>query len=277
MYNAATKLIALSAAIILASCGGGKQANEADSLVNQADSAVKAGNYGLATEILDTLKARYPAEIKAQRTGMNIRAKANEGLIKKELQTTDSLQVMYAHRRDSLQQYFTFVNNPELVEGYYVIKEYASSSLFSRSGVEARVAPDGQFYMISSLAGNPVKHTSITVTVGSDNAKSNSVAYDGDRNYRSGNTEMITFISSECDSIGKLLATNPGKPARLTFSGVRSTSMPLSRNDARSIALAYKYSEAVMMSKRLASKKELLDRQLILARDQAARTTTAEE
>lgn len=276
MYNAANKLIALSTVVLMASCGGGKNVNEAELLTHSADSAVIAGNYALATELLDTLKSRYPSEIDAQRAALNIRARANEGMIKEQLQSTDSLEAVYNHRRDSLKEYFTFVNNPELVEGFYVIKEYKSSSLFSRSGVEARVTPDGQFYMISSLAGNPVKHTSITVSINGESASSSSVAYDGDRNYRSGDTEMITFISSECDSIGKLLAKNPGKPARITFSGSRSTSMQLPKNDARSIALAYDYSEAIQMSKRLASKKELLDRQLILARDQAARTAISE-
>lgn len=276
MYNAASKLIAISTILLAASCGGGKSANEADILVNQADSAVAAGDFALATEILDTLKSKYPSEIKAQRAGMNIKARANEGMIKKELQSTDSLEAVYAHRRDSLKEYFMFVDNPELVEGFYVIKEYKSSTLFSRSGLEARVAPDGQFYMISSLAGNPVKHTSITVSSDGESASSASVAYDGDRNYRSGDTEMITFISSECDSIGKLMSKNPGKPAKIIFSGSRSSSMPLSRNDVKSIALAYDYSEAILMSKRLAAKKELLDKQLMLARDQAARTALTE-
>ena len=276
MYKGASKFIALST-ILFAACGGGSEANEADSLVTRADSAVAAGNYTLATELLDTLKSRYPTEIKALREGMNIRARANEGLIKDELQTTDSLEAVYSHRIDSLSQYFTLVNNPELVEGYYVIKEYATSSLFDRSGLEARITPEGQFYMTSSLAGSPVKHTSVTVTVGGESASSSSVAYDGDRNYRSGNTEMITFISSECDSIGKLLSKYQGKPVRITFTGARSTSMQLPQNDAKSIALAYNYSEAITTSRKLAAKKELLDKQLILARDQAARKSTIEK
>lgn len=276
MYKGASKFIALST-ILFAACGGGSEANEADSLVTRADSAVAAGNYTLATELLDTLKSQYPTEIKALREGMNIRARANEGLIKDELQTTDSLEAVCSYRIDSLSQYFTLVNNPELVEGYYVIKEYATSSLFDRSGLEARITPEGQFYMISSLAGSPVKHTSVTVTVGGESASSSSVAYDGDRNYRSGNTEMITFISSECDSIGKLLSKYQGKPVRITFTGARSTSMQLPQNDAKSIALAYNYSEAITTSRKLAAKKELLDKQLILARDQAARTSTIEK
>lgn len=276
MYKGASKFIALST-ILFAACGGGSGANEADSLVTRADSAVTAGNYTLATELLDTLKSRYPTEIKALREGMNVRARADEGLIKNELQTTDSLEAVYSHRIDSLSQYFTLVNNPELVEGYYVIKEYASSSLFDRSGLEARITPEGEFYMISSLAGNPVKHTSVTVTAGGESASSSNVAYDGDRNYRSGNTEMITFISSECDSIGKLLSKYQGKPVRITFTGARSTSMQLPQNDAKSIALAYNYSEAIMTARRLAAKKEFLDKKLILARNQAARTSTTEE
>ncbi len=277
MYNGASKLIALSTILLAASCGGGSGVNEAEALVESADSAVATGNYALANELLDTLKSRYPTEIKALREGMNVRARANEGMIKNELQTTDSLEVVYSHRIDSLSQYFTFVNNPELVEGYYVIKEYATSSLFDRSGLEARITPEGQFYMISSLSGNPVKHTSVTVTVAGESASSSSVAFDGDRNYRSGNTEMITFVGAECDSIGKLLSQNQGKPARVTFTGSRSTSMQLPQNDAKSIALAYSYSEAIITSKKLAARKELLDRQMILARDQAARTSTTDE
>lgn len=276
MYNAAIKTIAMAAIVAATSCSGGSKENGAESLVAQADSAVMAKDYTLANELLDTLKSRFPEEIKAQRAGMNIRARANEGLLTLELQTTDSLEVAYTHRRDSLQEYFTFVNKPQLVEGYYVIKEYSNSTLFSRSGIEARVSPDGQFYMISSLAGNPVKHTSITVTVNGQSATSAEIPYDGDRNYRSGGTEMITFVSQECDSIGHLLADNPGKPVKVTFSGNRSTTINLPANDARSIALAYDYARSIFMSRKMSSKKELLDRQLMLARDQAARTAITE-
>ena len=261
------------ASLAMTACGGGNTEKQlADGLVSSADSALNAGNYAMTIELLDTLQSKYPGQVDAQRKGMHIRPLAMEKMTVTEMQMTDSLQAYYAHVCDSLMDYFTFVNNPELVEGYYVIKEYANSTLYNRTGVEARVSPDGDFYIISSLTARPVKHTSISLKGAEGEVSTSEVAYDGDRNYRSGGTEMITFIGAECDTLGHFLQTPNAGKVTLTFKGNSNYSTPLSTNDSRSIALAYTLSEAMEMSKKLSAKRNFLDKQLLLARDQAART-----
>lgn len=275
MCNVVNKsaIAAAAMSLVMSACGGNNSGKElAENLVASADSATNAGDYALAIELLDTLQAKYPDQIEAQRKGMHIRPRAIEGMTVTEMQMTDSLQAYYAHLQDSLMSYFTFVNNPELVEGYYVIKEYANSTLFNRTGVEARVSQDGEFYMISSLTARPVKHTSISLKGNAGEASSSEVAYDGDRNYRSGGTEMITFIGAECDTLGHFLTLNPDDKVTLTFKGTSAYSTPLSANDNRSIRLAYQLGNAISETRSLTSKREFLDRQLLLARDQAART-----
>jgi hypothetical protein len=278
MFNVATKSLSAAAAAIvlsLSACNFAKVGdNPASALYISADSAYNAGNYTKAIELLDTLKNRYPNEVATQRMAMHLRPQAVEKQTINEMQQTDSLRAYYTHVQDSLMQYFTLVNDPKLVEGYYVAKGINSRNLFNTTAAEARISPDGEFYMISSLTARPVKHTSIAIKCGSDEVSSSTVAYDGDRNYRSGGTEMITFVGSECDTIGKYLVAHPDIPATLIFKGASNYSMPLPAADRLAIVRTYSLANAIAETKRLELRREFLDKQLQLARDQVARTSS---
>lgn len=276
MYNVANKrtLLGVAMAMLLFSCGGKDTDTErAEAIVNQADSAITAGDYDLAVTLLDTLKSRYPREIKVQRGAMNLRPRAIEGQTIRQIEITDSMLAASSHRRDSMMNHFSFVNNPELVEGYYVIKEYANSSLFNRTGVEARITPEGEFYIISSLNAKPVKHTSLSLKNQAGEVSTATVDYDGDRNYRSGGTEMITFVGAECDTLGQFLTDNRGAATTLIFNGAKSYSTPLSKLDRKSIEQTYEMANVLTENRKLNLKRDFLDRQLQVARDQIARTT----
>lgn len=260
----------------MAACNGAKD-NQANQLLGEAESFINNNEYSKALEILDTLDARYPDNVQCKRKSMHLRPLAKEGMTIKEIQTNDSLLAYYRHVKDSLTDRFTFVDNPQLVEGYYVIKEYANSTLFNRNGVEARITPEGEFYMISSLVSQPVKHTSVALTNSNGEVSTATVDYDGERNYRYGNTEMITFTGIECDTLGAFLTANPGVKTNIVFKGTKNASFPLSANDRKSIELSYIMAKALSQEKFLTRKHEYLDRQLILARDQAARTSEKQD
>lgn len=281
MYNVASKSIIaamLASAICFSGCSS-KSAEriEAEKFIANADSALKVQNYDEAIAILDSLKAKYPTEIDIQRQGMHLRPQAIEGQTIRELQTTDSLRAYYEYVSDSLKQYFTLVHNPELGEDYdyYVIKEYKNSNLFNRTGLEARVEPSGELRLISSLVGHPgVKHTKITLSSKSAGqlVESAEVPYDGERNYRSGSTEMITFIGAECDTLGHYLTNDAPRDVTLAFRGAKVHTMPLSKNDRKSLELSYKFAQATAQHRKQVLKLDYLNKQLMIARDQAART-----
>ncbi|MCM1503605.1 MAG: hypothetical protein NC127_00205 [Muribaculum sp.] len=283
MYNVASKPIIagiIAATLCLGGCSS-KSAERigAEQLVASADSAIKVHNYDEALTLLDTLKAKYPAEIEMQRQGMHLRPQAIEGQTIRELQTTDSLRAYYEYVADSLKQYFSLVHNPELGEDYdyYVIREYKNSNLFNRTGIEARVEPSGELRLISSLVGHPaVKHTKIALVQknqGSFKVESAEVPYDGERNYRSGSTEMITFIGAECDTLGSYLVNGAPKDVMLTFRGAKVHSLPLSKNDRKSLELSYKFAQATAKHRNAVKRLDFLNKQLMIARDQAARTS----
>ncbi|MDE7396235.1 MAG: tetratricopeptide repeat protein, partial [Muribaculum sp.] len=213
MYNAVSKIFLIAfVAMQVVSCSKSNPDTEAAGrLVSLADTLIATGNYEEALSTLDTLKARYPREIDAQRAGLRMRPLAIQGLTINQIEETDRRQAYLAHVTDSLKNYFTLVHDAALGDDYdyYVVKECKGRNFFERTGVEGRVSPSGEFYIISSLNGRPVKHTSISVTAAGGEATTGTVTYDGELNYRSGGTETITFTGAQTDTIGQFLCNNP--------------------------------------------------------------------
>ena len=285
MFNAANKSISIITSSIItaglllsSSCSGssGNDRQQAEALLQEADSAATVRNFDLAIELLDTLKSRYPAQIEIQRQAMALRPKVEEGATIHSIEQNDSMSAYIDYRIDSIMSHFQRVHNPSLGDDYdyYVIKEYAKSNLFSRTGVEGRVEPDGQYKVISSLTASPVKHTSIALSGAAGEGASASISYDGERNYRTNGTEMITLLGAECDTLGQWLNDNPSGPVKLIFRGDRTYSTPISATDRRSLAESWKLASFIKEKRTLALRRDFLERKLALSRDQMARTAT---
>ncbi|MCM1138872.1 MAG: hypothetical protein NC311_07195 [Muribaculaceae bacterium] len=273
MYNEAIKhigkILLISVPLLLASCGSG-ETDKAKALLEEAHTAYKAGDYSLSLELTDSLKKTFPREIEVRREAMHLTAVATEGKLLRELETADSISAVLGAMGDSLQQYVKFVNNP--IEGYYIAKGADPMSFTGKTGLQARMTPNGDFYLMSSLKGKSVKSTSITVTATGKEATTATVDYDGERNDRSMGAEVITFMGAECDTVGKFVSENVGSPMVLKFNGQSSYSQPLTTAQAEEIAQLYEYATTIRKFKLATLEKERLTKSLDLARSQAART-----
>lgn len=271
MYNAAIKLTAIALICnIFFSCSdnNGQKAKE---LLDNAEACIGSGNYIQAITLLDSLQRAYPEEIKIQRSAMHLRPKAIEGQTLLETAQNDSLIAALEAEHNSLKSKFSLVNNPELLEGYYVITEF-NKPIFDLTTIQPRLSAQGEFYILSSLNGNPVKHTAISLSHGDESATTPHTAYDGERNYRSGKTEMITFMPAECDTLGQFASRFDNSRLTLRFIGNRTYSTTLSAKETNAISTTYKMAQILSRLKKARLKKELLEQQLLLARDHIART-----
>ncbi len=276
-----TRILAISAATFCAAtiffgCSGKSQTEAAMHILQQADTAIATADYNYALQLLDTLKAKYPQEIAIQRQAMHMRPMAIEGISIRQLEQTDSLQALYSYKTDSLLSYFTLVHNPELGSDYdyYILSKQKNNDIFEKTGIQGRVSPSGEFTIISSLSGPKVKHTAISLTApDGSSVKSADVSYDGERNYRSGTSETITFIDNECDTIGQYLAQNSDRNLKLNYIGSKTHTTALSQADRQSVEEAWKLAYCMTQKNKLANQRMLYERQLALARDQIARTS----
>lgn len=277
MCNAVSKMIlsaCLAGLITTYGCNSqdAKMRQQAKEMYTQAENAFQSRDYQLASELLDTLAARYPKAVEVQREAMHLRPMVIEGKTIREIESCDSLIAALQMEKAAMDSRFTFVNNPQLVEGYYLSKAQPTGNLFASNGIEARISPDGEFYMLSSVTGRNIKHTSITLTADSESITSEVVSYDGERNYRSGANEMITYNGPKCDSIGMFVASHPASAIIVTYNGAGSFRLPLSPSQRDAIRETYEMASIMSQLASSRRKREYLDRQLMLARDQAART-----
>ena len=269
MYNALNKTLISATLLALASCGNSSR-EAAANLYGQAEGAYDAGNYQLSLDLIDSIKNAYPEEIEIRREALHLSRKALEGLNLRLLEKADSSMVVLQARGDSLKTLLTWVNNP--VEGYYVAQGVNPSSATSTTGLQARLSPDGMFYLISCLKGKSVKSTSVSVICGDHSVTTPAVAHDGERNDRSMGAEIITFIGNECDEIGSFILDNLGSPMTLSFNGTTTYSVPLTGKQAAEIATVYDAARTLREFKVAALEKERLSRTVDIARSQAAST-----
>lgn len=274
MYNAAIKLsyelgILLTISLLFVSCGN-SEAKKAQALLQEAQTAYESKNYTLTLQLTDSIKKTYPREFDIRREALHLSTIATEGKILRELETADSTTAVLKVLGDSLQQNVKFVNNP--IEGYYVAKNTNPTAFIGSTSIQARMTPNGDFYIMSSLKAKPIKSTSITISCQGKEARTATVPYDGERNDRSMGAETITFMGMECDTIGKFISENVGNPMILTFNGTGTYSQQLSPAQAKDIADLYNYAVTIRKFKIATLEKDKLTKALDIARSQAART-----
>ncbi len=274
MYNVANKLIITTlGSVILTACGSSDH-DAAMSLYDQAKAETEAGHYVAALSLLDSIDAAYPSEIDIRRKGMHLRPKAIEGETLKELSVADSLLAVLEIRGNELKQQMEFVENP--VEGYYVPKGSGGGDFIGTTGIQARMSPDGNFYIVSSLK-KPIKSTAISLSAGGEEARTSTVEYDGERNDRSMGAEVITFMQAECDTLGKFAVSHRGMPMKLNFYGSGTYTIDLPTDQAEALADLYNSAGTVRDYRLAQLNKSRLEKQLDIARSQLARTYSEEK
>lgn len=275
MFNVVTDTKYLILAVMISllslnSCSGSGDKAKAQALLDSATEAFQNGDYTKALELTDSLRSAYPSEIDIRREALHLSTRATEGLTLKRLETADSLLAVLGVRGDSLSRLVRFVENP--IEGYYVAGNVKDGNIVGSNGLQARLSPSGDFYMISSLKAKQVKSTSVTVECNGERATTSTIAHDGERNDRSMGAEIITFMAPECDTVAVFIAKHVNQPMTLTFNGASAYKMPLPKVQAQNIATLYDYAVTLRRAKLASLEKEKLTRAIDISRAQAAKT-----
>lgn len=259
---------------VLVGCSGDSEKKLAQDLYDQAEEAIATAQYSSAVMLLDSLKTTYPRQIDIRRRALHLSARANEGLALKHLESADSTLAAISAETEAMKDRIKVVENP--VENYYVATTANPSNFIGTDGLQARLSPDGQLYLISSLGSRKVKSTSIAVECAGERAVTATVAHDGERNDRSMGPEVITFMGVECDSVANFIAAHESEPITLIFIGDKDYSMKLPTRQAEEIATVTRYATLLRKGRAALIEKEKQQRILDTARSQAARTFSEE-
>ncbi len=281
MCNVASKSIIFAIGLMVLACGnsGSKDTTEAMELLEQANAAINDKDFSLATTLLDSIDHAYANLTDLRRKVLEVRPKLEEVMAISEMESTDSLIAQLQLRYDSIREGFDFVDNPELVEGYYVAKASNDPTFLDKTGIQSRVSKDGEFYMVSVVVGKLLNHDRISLTGQSGkSAESASIQYNDETNFHYGNSEMITFSHEQCDTIGKLAVEETSGKMTVKFLGSGgSYAMTLSAAQQQALRETYGFAQVIADIRKALLKKEYLDRRLQIARDQQAKNLPLSE
>lgn len=275
MFNVSIKSIPFFAALLLlGSCGKSPERQAAEALLTQADAEIAAGNSEKAMVLLDSIASAFPGETEVRKDALALRPKAVQAATIREIEQTDSLIAALELEYKDVEGKMKKISGKELPEPYFVPAEGYNPDFVSSTGVQARVDLVGQFYLLSSVAGKNLRHVAVEFSNGNESVETKHVSADGETNFRFGGSELITYEPGGCDTIGEFFLNNRNAALKGAFISENGKKTPFRLSPAQvgAIADAYRYSRSIVVAREAAVKRQKLDRQLQIARDQIART-----
>lgn len=272
MYSVITKFTSILASLLLVSVSCSTEsetARAARQLYEQAQSLNLDGDPAAALILLDSIQKTYPDEIDWQRASMKFRPTLIINDSNNRIKAVeDSIQLLgetYHLLLPKMKQ----INNKQLVEPYYVDAATYNPDFMKTTGVQPRVSEIGQFYFLSSVNGETLKHTGFTISVDGQSVQVGLVPYDNELNYRINGSEIITYSPDQSFAAGELVASNPTASVTIILTGSKNKTIRLNSKQIAAIANCFEFSRAIVDARQLSFEKERLQRVLEIANAQA--------
>ncbi len=235
--------------LLMVSCKGAADNKETEARIafDKAQFALDNGDARECVALLDSLDRKFSDDTDIMKESMKLRPRALLLITAEDMSAADSVINTNKALLDSLKPLMAHVAVPG-TEGYLIKASAYSTDFMNRTGVSPRVSENGEFYLVTSV--NPsggLQHWSLSAAVGDMIATTDTVPYDGTLNFRTNNSEVITFTPAASKGIGELVSSHPGLPVKMLFNGQngRSHSISLNADQIDGIATAYRYASAV--------------------------------
>lgn len=276
MFSEPIKPLLISAIVltVLAGCSSDKTNDpeqQAAQLLSESRECFETGRYEESLHLLDSIDRSLPEAVKTRKEASQFRPEVMERHTARQLSLTDSLMTVNSILGDSLRNLVEYVSNP--VEGYYAVKGDGTMNVRDKAGLHCRVSADYHFYIVATSGGGH-NATAVQLTSGGKSVRSNDVPYDGERNCSTGAGMSITFTEAESAPLADFIEENAstGNKVQMVFldNDHPVSALTLTPEQVRSVAIISGFSRAVRNDKLYRIKKQHLQRQLEIARQQIA-------
>jgi len=257
------------------SCSSSKSDSEAKALLQSIQTDLNDGKFESALSKMDSLDKRYPNATAIRSEALKSRPKAMEGYTLQQIAKEDSAIAFAQKTLDSLHSQFTHVVNPKLIENYYVVKNVRKPTLMASTAIEPRVDEDFNFYIVCSLQGSDIGLYALELKTAGEIAKTKDIPQGDERSITSALGQKAIFSESDAEDLGRL-AMNATTDGTITFIGRKgSKTIKLSTKEINAIGSSYMYSQTHKSLTLAKIRREKLERQLQIARNQMANVVGA--
>lgn len=110
---------------------------------------------------------------------------------------------------------FQYVNNPKMVEGYYIVSSWASKYPLTSTGLLARITESETIEISACLSKGRFTH--ISLSSGGDQYTSPPVSHDQAFNYATSSFDRVCFSGGVADSIADFITSHENQKINVTF------------------------------------------------------------
>lgn len=275
MFNARINIAALTTAIVLTACGPSeaeKKHAAAEELAAQIETDLNSGNYIDAISLIDSLNTAYPDEVELRKSTLLSRARAMEGMVMDSIPVYDEILTRVTLEKDSLDSFFVNVSVPGH-DSYRVDRAVSDASFTSHTTAQPRLGDEQIPWTLAiNIAGKTPHITGIRLTVDGTTEARVTAKNAADRRVIGAGGEMFSFGPEEAWQISEALAEVP-KNAKvvLVVEGEKGdVNIAVNERLRSAIERTARRAQLIREDHDARLNRELLERKLIIARDQIA-------
>lgn len=276
MSHAVTKflnsIVTASAVLVIVSCGSSaKNDDAAAALLQQAQSAIDAGDCEQALTLLDSIDHAYPKALQIRSQAIDLRPRAIEKIAVAAIEEADSAIARADREVARLTPMMTMHENKEIGESYYTPSQTDNASFVNTTGISVRVnGQTGELYLVSSVNPGRIDQRYVTFADNAGNVVStDTIAADSPANFINGNSELLEFLPRYCGRIADFVAANDGAPMTATIVGDKgSRTVKIGAKTSEAIANAARLSQALTQGRKAVMERDRLEQNLQVARKQ---------
>jgi len=275
MFNARIKIILITSALVLTSCGPSeteKKHAAAEELAAQIETFLNEKNYVGAIALIDSLNSAYPDEVELRKTTLLSRARAMEGMVLDSIPVYDAIMARVTLEKDSLDTFFVNVSVPGL-DDYRVDRSVVDASFTSHTAAQPRLGDEQIPWTLAVNITGKTLHI-FGLRLAADGKTVSEVTADNatERRIIGSGGEMFSFGPEDAWQISDALAGVSANAKLVLVVMGEKGDVDIAVNDRLRSAIERTARRAQLIREdhdaRLS--RELLERKLIIARDQIA-------
>jgi hypothetical protein len=229
----------------------------------QAQIHYEQAEYGLAKNLLDSIKIRFPKELEIRKQGLQLNRAIEIKEHERNLLFCDSLLKLRLTEIEVLKSGFLFEKDPQYDDiGKYVEKSQRLENKLQRSYLRTSVNERGELLLASVYYGSsPIHHSCLKVlNATGDYVKTQVVSQDGGMNYSFVNlgmtTEIVTYARGKDNGVISFIYDNKDAALKVEYLGQTKYTFTISPSDKSALVKTVDF--AVILSDIDKLKKEKL-------------------
>ena len=253
----------LCVACLWGACGNGDE-EKAQTFLQEAESAWRAGDFNRAKLQIDSIRIRYPKAFDARKQGVRLMQKVELDEQRKGLVYLDSMLQAKQQEFESMKGHYVLEKDSVYQEiGNYFSPSQTVEKNINRTFLRAQVSEKGVMTLTSIYCGiGSIHHTSVKVSSGDTYAETPVSADIYETTDLGWKIEKADYPLGKDGGVIGYIVLNKEKPVRVEYRGDRSYKTAMAPADKKAVAEVYALAQVLSSIEEIRKERQEVNRKI---------------